>query len=56
LKAQPALVVAIPTTGVVFFRGYRAVLGNNTIGKVFVTTRDVLALSMKGVEMRWKIC
>ena len=53
LKAQPALVVAIPTTGAMFFYGCGAVFGNTVIGKVFVTTGDVLALPMKGVEVMW---
>lgn len=53
LKAQPALAIAIPTTGAMFFYGCGAVFGNNTIGKVFVTTGDVLALPMKGVEIMW---
>lgn len=53
LKAQPALAIAIPTTGAIFFYGCGAVFGNNTIGKVFVTTGDVLALPMKGVEIMW---
>lgn len=53
LKAQPALAVAIPTTGAMFFYGCGAVFGDNVIGKVFVTTGDVLALPMKGVEVMW---
>ena len=53
LQAQPALAIAIPTTGAMFFYGCGAVFGNNTIGKVFVTTGDVLALPMKGVEIMW---
>ena len=53
LKAQPALAIAIPTTGAIFFYGCGAVFGNNTIGKVLVTTGDVLALPMKGVEVMW---
>ena len=53
LRAQPALAIAIPTTGAMFFYGCGAVFGNNTIGKVFVTTGDVLALPMKGVEIMW---
>ena len=53
LQAQPALAVAIPTTGAMFFYGCGAVFGNNMIGKVFVTTGDVLALPMKGVEIMW---
>ena len=53
LKAQPALAIAIPTTGAMFFYGCGAVFGNNTIGKAFVTTGDVLALPMKGVEIMW---
>ena len=53
LQAQPALAIAIPTTGAMFFYGCGAVFGNNVIGKVFVTTGDVLALPMKGVEVMW---
>ncbi len=51
LQAQPALAIAIPTTGAMFFYGCGAVVGDNIIGKVFVTTGDVLALPMKGVEI-----
>ena len=53
LKAQPAFAIAIPTTGAMFFYGCGAVFGNNTIGKVFITTGDVLALPMKGVKIMW---
>ena len=53
LQAQPALAIAIPTTGAMFFYGCGAIAGNNTIGKALVTTGDVLALPMKGVEMMW---
>lgn len=53
LRAQPALAVAIPTTGAIFFYGCGAIVGNNIIGKALVTTGDVLALPMKGVEMMW---
>ena len=51
LQAQPALAIAIPTTGAMFFYGYGAIAGNNTIGKALGTTGDVLALPMKGVEI-----
>ena len=53
MKAQPALAVAIPTTGAMFFYGCGAIAVNNTIKKVLVTTGDVLALPMKGFEMIW---
>ena len=53
LQAQPALAIAIPTTGAMFFYGCGAIAGNNTIGKALVTTGDVLALPMKGVEIMW---
>lgn len=53
LRAQPALAIAIPTTGAMFFYGCGAVVGNNTIGKALVTTGDVLPLPMKGVELMW---
>lgn len=53
LKAQPALAVAIPTTGAIFFYGCGAIAGNNTIGKALVTTGDILALPMKGIEIMW---
>lgn len=53
LKAQPALAIAIPTTGAMFFYGCGAVAGSNTIAKALVTTGDVLALPMKGVEIIW---
>nr|UQS76330.1 hypothetical protein [Haslea ostrearia] len=53
LQAQPALIFAIPTTGAMFFYGCGAIIGNNTIGKALVTTGDVLALPMKGVELMW---
>lgn len=44
LQAQPFLAVAIPTTRAVFFYGCGAMVGNNSIGKVLVTTGDILAL------------
>lgn len=53
LKAQPALAVAIPTTGAIFFYGCGLVAGNSTIGKAFVTTGDAFALPMKGIEIMW---
>lgn len=53
LQAQPALAIAIPTTGAMFFYGCGAIAGNNTIGKALVTTGNVLALPMKGVEIMW---
>ena len=53
LKAQPYLAVAIPTTGAMFFYGCGAIVGNNAVGKVFITTGDTLALPMKGVEIMW---
>jgi len=53
LKSQPALAIAIPTTGAMFFYGCGAIAGNTTLGKVFTTTGDVLALPMKGVEIMW---
>ena len=53
LKAQPLLVVAIPTTGAMFFYGCGAIVGNNTVGKALITTGDILALPMKGVEIMW---
>lgn len=53
LQAQPLLAVAIPTTGAMFFYGCGAIIGNNTVGKALITTGDVLALPMKGVEIMW---
>ena len=53
LQAQFALAIAIPTTGAMFFYGCGAIAGNNTIGKALITTDDVLALPMKGVEITW---
>jgi hypothetical protein len=53
LKAQPILAVAIPTTGAIFFYGCGAIVGNNAFGKTLVTTGDVLAFPMKGVEIMW---
>jgi hypothetical protein len=53
LQAQPFLAVAIPTTGAIFFYGLGAIVGNNTFGKALITTGDVLALPMKGVEIMW---
>lgn len=51
LQAQPALAIALPTAGAIFFYGCGALFRSNTIGKVCVTTADVLALPMKGVEV-----
>ena len=53
LKAQPLLIVAIPTTGAMFFYGCGAIIGNNTVGKSLITTGDILALPMKGLEIMW---
>jgi len=53
LQAQPFLAVAVPTTGAMFFYGCGAIVGNNTLGKALITTGDVLALPMKGVEIMW---
>ena len=53
LKAQPALAIAIPTTGAMFFYGCGMVFGDNVVGKALITTGDVLALPMKGVEIMW---
>ena len=53
LQAQPALGIAISTTGAIFFYGCGAIAGNNTFSKIFVTTADILALPMKGVEIMW---
>nr|QUS63954.1 hypothetical protein [Haslea silbo] len=53
LRAQPALAIAIPTTGAIFFYGCGAIAGNNTIGKALITTGDVLVLPMKGIELMW---
>jgi hypothetical protein len=53
LEAQPILAVAIPTTGAIFFYGCGAIVGNNAFGKTLVTTGDILAFPMKGVEIMW---
>jgi hypothetical protein len=53
VKAQPMLAVAIPTTGAIFFYGCGAIVGNNPFGKALITTGDVLAFPMKGVEIMW---
>ena len=53
LRAQPALAIAIPTTGAMFFYGCGAIIGNNAVGKIFVSGGDILALPMKGVEIMW---
>ena len=53
LKAQLYLAVAIPTTDAMFFYGCGAIAGNTIIGKTFITTGDILALPMKGLEIMW---
>jgi hypothetical protein len=53
LKAQPYLPVAIPTTGAMFFYRCGAIAGSTAVGKALITTGDVLALPMKGVEIMW---
>jgi hypothetical protein len=53
LQAQPFLAVAISTTGAIFFYGFGTIVGNNSFGKALITTGDVLALPMKGVEIMW---
>ena len=35
------------------FYAYEVIVGNNTIAKALITTGDVLALPMKGVELMW---
>jgi hypothetical protein len=36
-----------------FFYGCGAIVGNNAVGKALITTGDILALPMKGVEIMW---
>ena len=36
-----------------FFYGCGTIVGNNTVGKALITTGDILALPMKGVEIMW---
>jgi hypothetical protein len=51
LKAQLILAVAIPTTGAIFFYRCAAIVGNNAFVKSLVTTGDILAFSIKDVEI-----
>lgn len=53
LKAQPAMVIALPTTGAMFFYGCSALVGNNPVGRICGTTADILALPMRGIELAW---
>jgi len=57
LKAQPMLMlaVAIPTTGTIFFYACGAIVGNNIFGKALVTTGNILAFPIKGVEIMWNL-
>lgn len=55
LRSQPALAIALPTTGAIFFYGCGAIVGDNVVGKILVTTGDVLALPMKGCELTWNV-
>ena len=51
LRAQPALVIAIPTISAMFFYGCGAVFENSTIRKFFFITGDVLAIPIKSFEI-----
>jgi len=53
LNAQPALAVAVPTMGAIFFYGCALVTGNSTVGRVCTTAGDICAFPMKGVELIW---
>ena len=53
LKAQPALALAIPTCGAMFFYGLGTIAGNGTISRGLITTGDLLAMPMRGVELLW---
>lgn len=53
VKAQPLLVVALPTVGAMFFYGCGTIVGNNTIGRTCNTIGNVLNLPMRFSEMTY---
>lgn len=53
LKAQWILAIAISTTRAIFFYECATITGNSRIKKIITSTRDILALPMKGTEMIW---
>jgi len=50
IKAQPLVVVALPTVGAIFFHGCGSIIGNNTVGRTFNTIGNVLNLPMAYCE------
>lgn len=53
LQAQPMLFFAVPTLGFMFFQSCGSIVGNNVVGKMFITVGDVLGLPMQLLEMVW---
>lgn len=46
LRAQPFMIIAIPTVGAIFFHGCGSIAGNNTVGRTFNTIGNTLNLPM----------
>jgi hypothetical protein len=46
LRAQPLMLIAIPTVGAMFFHGCGSIAGNNTVGRTFNTIGNILNLPM----------
>lgn len=53
IKAQPLLVIALPTVGAMFFHGCGQIIGNNTVGRSFNTIGNILNLPMTFTEITY---
>lgn len=53
IKAQPLLLIAIPTTGAIFFHGLGMVSGNNTFGRSCNMIGNSFLIPMYGCELTY---
>lgn len=53
IKTQPMLLVAIPTTGAIFFHGLGMLAGNNTFGRTCDMVGNFFILPMHGFELTY---
>lgn len=51
MKAQPIMLIALPTVGGMFFHGCGALIGNNTVGRTCNTIGNVLNIPMSYTEL-----
>jgi hypothetical protein len=51
LRAQPLMLVAVPTVGAMFFHGCGTLIGNNTVGRTCNTIGNILNLPMFFCEL-----